>query len=70
MAFISTLQSCSRVPNTGTGTRTGTPGTGTVKWAWIRVRVPSHVETRVRVPQWVLGYRYNEMGMSTGTKPC
>ena len=24
MAFISTLQSCSRVPNTGTGTRTGT----------------------------------------------
>ena len=29
----------------------------------VRVRVPSYVETRVRVPQWVLGYGYNEMGM-------
>ena len=40
-------------------------GTGTMKWVWVRERVPNHVETRVRVrvPQWVLGYGYNEMGM-------
>ena len=39
---------------------TGT-GMGTMEWVWVQLRVPSHVETRVRVwvPQWVLGYGYS-----------
>ena len=37
----------------GYGYHNGYSGMGTMKWVW--VRVPSHVETlvRVRVPQWV-----------------
>ena len=42
-------------------------GTGTMKWVWVRVRVPSHVETRVRVPQWVLGYWYGYQFWYLGT---
>ena len=79
---MSVMQSCSRVP---LRVRVRVPeqvprygceywylGTGTLKWVWVRVRVPSHVETQVRVPHWVLRYGYNEMGMGTctGTKPC
>ena len=48
--------------NMGMGT-----GTGTMKWLWVRVRVPSHVETRIRVPQWVLGYGYQFWYLGTGT---
>ena len=51
-----------RVPEQVPGYRYNEMGMGIMKWVWVRVRVPSHVETRVqvrvRVPQWVLGCEY------------
>ena len=68
MAFISTLQSCSRVPNTGTGTRTGTRygynemgmGTSTgTKPCWnTGTGMVATMGTRVRVQVQWNGYEY------------